>query len=182
MAARTFDKTVWVILDDVIALHGAEFGNLQLPIGDELMIAAQRGFKAPFLHAFERVKAADPSVCGRALRDGRPLVIADVEEDPSFAPFRHVAREAGYRAVQSAPLLTKDSQVMGVVSTHFANVHAPTQIEMLLLREYSVLAAERLGQLGIVASFADSATRMIRKIYPTVPIGGLGTHGNQRPN
>ena len=46
---RTFEDAIHVILDDVIALHGAEFGNVQLPLGDELVIAAQYAFPNLFL-------------------------------------------------------------------------------------------------------------------------------------
>lgn len=49
LLSRTFEGTVQTILDDVIALLGAEYGNVQLSIGDELVIAAQRGLPADFL-------------------------------------------------------------------------------------------------------------------------------------
>src|SRR6195256_1474437 len=75
---RTFEDAIHVILEDVIALHGAEFGNVQLPLGDELFIAAQYGLPKPFLKAFKRVRKDDGSACGRALRLGVPVVVADV--------------------------------------------------------------------------------------------------------
>ncbi len=104
----TFEGVVQSILDDVIALLGSERGNVQLPIGQELAIAAQRGFSADFLRAFWRVGRDDGSACGRALRLGLPVVIPDVEEDADFATFRHVAKTAGFRAVQSTPLDYKE--------------------------------------------------------------------------
>jgi len=48
---RTFEDAIHVILDDVIALHGAEFGKVQLQIGEELVIAAQVGLSKPLLMA-----------------------------------------------------------------------------------------------------------------------------------
>ena len=48
-AARTFEEAIDTILDDTIALLGAEYGNVQLPIGDALAIVAQRGLSARFL-------------------------------------------------------------------------------------------------------------------------------------
>jgi hypothetical protein len=50
---------VRTILDDVIAFHGAQYGNAQLPAGDHLVIAAQRGFDREFLQTFRRVKKDD---------------------------------------------------------------------------------------------------------------------------
>jgi GAF domain-containing protein len=165
IATQTFEAAAWIILDDVVALHGAEFGTLQLPVGDHLLLAAHRGFKPPFLKAFQRVSKDDGCVCGQTLRRGSTVVVPDVEQNAEFAPFLLFAREAGYRAVQSTPLLLKDGTLMGLVSTHFSSVHEPTQIEMQILREYSAIAAERLRQLLGGASLEDEAEKMSRKIY-----------------
>ena len=163
LAAQTFEQTVARILSDIIDLHGAEFGNVQLPVGDELVIAAQRGFRGPFLKTFERVRSDDDCACGRALRDGQTVVITDVEEDEEYAPFRQIAREAGYRAVQSTPLFAADHVFIGVVSTHFANVHRPTKIEMETLTQYAVVAANRLHELA-GDSLSSKALAMSRKV------------------
>jgi hypothetical protein len=48
-AEAAFETATRVILADAIALHGAEYGNVQLLAGDHLVIAAQYGFKRPFL-------------------------------------------------------------------------------------------------------------------------------------
>ena len=166
MASSSFDKAAWLILDDVMALHGAEFGSLQFLVGDELLLVAHRGFRDPFLKTFQRVNKDDGCVCGRALRKRRTVVVADVETDTEYAPFRDVARGAGYRSVQSTPLFLKSGAFMGVVSTHFVNVHQPTKIEMNILRDYSIIAAERLHQLIGTGSFIDCAKKMNRKLYP----------------
>jgi hypothetical protein len=70
---RTFEGAVHTILDDVIALLGAEYGNIQLPIGEELAIAAQRGLSADFfgkhfgvLRKMMVAPAAEP--CGSVFR------------------------------------------------------------------------------------------------------------------
>ncbi len=164
IAARTFERTVSVIMDDVIALHGAEFGNIQLLLANELIIVAQRGFHRPFLKAFARTKKDDPCACGRVLKTHQTVIISDVKRDADFAPFRKIAREAGFRAVQSSPLLMKSGRLIGVISTHFANVHEPTKIEMDTLAEYSVFAAERLAELVPHNSVGRKAEDLLRKI------------------
>ena len=104
LLSRTFEGTVQTILDDVIALLGAEYGNVQLSIGDELVIAAQRGLSADFLKTFRRVKKDDGSACGRALRIGETVIIRDVESDPKFAAFRPDAKKAGFRSSPEHPV------------------------------------------------------------------------------
>src|SRR4051812_5988937 len=104
-ARKTFESAIDTILDDVIALHGAEFGDVQLPINDELVIVSQRGLTKTFLKAFGRVKKSDGCACGRAFRSGEPVIIRDVEEDDGYTAFRADAMSAGYRGVQSTPLI-----------------------------------------------------------------------------
>jgi hypothetical protein len=63
----------------VLALQGAEYGDVQLNAGDYLIIAVQRGYKAPFLEFFREISAADGCACGRALRTGQTVVITEAE-------------------------------------------------------------------------------------------------------
>lgn len=170
--ARTFEQAAWVILDDVVALHGAEFGTLQFPVDDHPLLAAHRGFKAPFLKTFERVTKDDGCACGQALRNGATVVVSDVQQNAEYAPFVQVARDAGYRAVQTTPMFLRDGTLMGVVSTHFSNVHEPARIEMQILKEYSAAAAIRLRELLRDASLASAAEKMSQKIYKAIPGSG----------
>lgn len=161
----TFEGAIHAILDDVIALHGAEFGNIQLPLADELVIAAQRGLMPPFLWAFRRVKKGQGCACGRAMRLRQPVIVTDVESDPDYAAFRHDAKNAGYRSVQSTPIFSKDGELMGVVSTLFAQPHEPTPIEMQTLQTYGVIAADHLrSRLGGIP-LAVKAEQMSERLY-----------------
>jgi GAF domain-containing protein len=94
-STRTFEETIQIILDDVIAYHGAQYGNVQLPVGDHLVMAAHRGFDPQFLQTFRRVKKDDGCACGRALQLGQSIVIADVDKDPDHAPYNAAAKSAG---------------------------------------------------------------------------------------
>ncbi len=163
--SQSFEQTVQTILEDAIALHGAEYGNVQLPAGGDLMIVAQRGLPAPFLRTFRRVDKDDGSACGRALRHGTSVVIRDVEQDPEYAGFRDDARIAGYRAVQSTPLVTGDGRLLGLASTHFAMVHEPTPIEMETLRSYGAMAAEYAFSLLGDVPLAAKAGQMNDRLY-----------------
>lgn len=137
-----FEGLIQTVLDDAIALLGAEYGNVQLPIGDELAIVAQRGLPLDFLKAFWRVKKDDGSACSRALQHRAPVTIPDIDKDADFAAYRKEAEHAGFKAVQSTPMITMNGSLLGIVSTHFATVHQPTPIEIDTLRQYGVVAAE----------------------------------------
>jgi two-component system, sensor histidine kinase len=167
-AARAFEEVIDTILDDTIALLGAEYGNVQLPIGDALAIVAQRGLSGRFLMAFRRVNKNDDCACGRALRLRRTVVVRDVEKDAAFAAFLKDAREAGFRGVQSTPFFTSDGLLLGMVSTHFANAHEPTAIELETLQSYSIVASEHAYRLLGNEMLGTKAGRMNTTLYASI--------------
>jgi two-component system CheB/CheR fusion protein len=162
---RTFEETIQTILDDVIAFHGAQFGNVQLPVGDHLVIAAQRGFDREFLQTFQRVKKDDGCACGRALQLGQPIVIADVEKDLGYAPYRDAAKSAGYRSVQSTPFVTQDGKFVAIVSVHFEAPGGPTRSEGGSFNLYTNVAAEQVYELLGGVALAAKAAQMSDELY-----------------
>ncbi len=108
------------LLQRAIKCDSAKMGNIQIfdKKNEVLTIIAHKGFKEDFLRHFKTVKAFDSSACGRAIGIGSPVLISDVTQDLGFIPHRAVAKSAGFRAVRSVPLI-KDSQYIGVVSTHY---------------------------------------------------------------
>lgn len=163
MSARTFEDVVQTILDDVIAFHGAQYGNVQLPVGDHLVMAAQRGFDREFLQTFRRVKKDDGCACGRALQLGQSIVIADVDKDLDYAPYCHAAKSAGYRSVQSTPFITQDGKLIAIVSVHFAAPGGPSRSEAFHL--YSNVAAEQACELLGSVALAAKAAQMSEELY-----------------
>jgi GAF domain-containing protein len=99
-------------------------------------------------------------VCGRAFRAKDPLIISDIEVDPDFLPFREHGRAAGFRGVQSTPMVASNGTFVGMISTHFANPHEPTAIEMTTLRSYVAIASNHLYRLLGSATVAEKASQM----------------------
>ncbi|HWP41834.1 MAG TPA: PAS domain S-box protein [Blastocatellia bacterium] len=151
---RELSSRLWHIrslpdgLDEMLAatmeLLGADMGNVQILDQERgvLRIAAQRGFKQDFLDFFCEVSAEDDSACGRALRSGERIIIEDIEADDSYATMRPIARKAGYRAVQSTPLLARDGTPLAMLSTHWRSVHRPSEQDLRGLDLYARQAAD----------------------------------------
>ena len=131
------------ILEATIELLNADFGNIQLfnHQSKALEIVAQRGFKRDFLDHFSKVNE-ESAACGRAMRQGERVIIEDVKTDPHFAPHRHIAASAGFRAVQSTPLFSRSGEVLGMISSHFRQPHRPSEHELRFIDLYAHLAAE----------------------------------------
>lgn len=172
-----FEDAVELVLDDMIALQGAEYGDLQLAAGNELLLVAQRGLPREFLEFFRRVTPDQGCVCGRALRTRTTIVVFDVEQDSEFAPYLPYSRTAGYRAVQSTPLVSPTGIIVGMASTKFKNPHRPTAIEVQTLNHYSPIAAARLLSLLGQGTLGDKAEKMCEQMFtaalpPAVPPSG----------
>ena len=132
------------MLTATIELLGADMGDFQLYDSKRgvLTIAAHRGFGKPFLETFREVASDSSSSCGQALRSGQRVIIEDIEAEEAFWALRAVAREAGYRAVQSTPIIARDGTPLGIISTHFMRPHRPGDDELQMLDLYVRQAAD----------------------------------------
>ncbi|HYE36589.1 PAS domain S-box protein [Methylocaldum sp.] len=124
------------IVETAIAITGADRGHIQLvdaPSG-HLRIVAQRGFEPPFLDFWHSVPVGQ-GPCGAALEWGERVIVEDVTESPIFedAPGLQVTLQAGVRAVQSTPLLSRGGRLLGVFSTHYGTPHRPDERTLRLL-------------------------------------------------
>jgi hypothetical protein len=129
------------ILEGALTLAGADRGNVQLldPATRSLRIAAQCGLGAEFLEYFAAVDDSG-SACGRTARQRTQTLIVDVDLDARFAPHREIAAAAGFRAVQSTPLVDGAGRLLGVVSTHYPRPYSPPEREMEIMKRYAELA------------------------------------------
>jgi GAF domain-containing protein len=136
-AAHGLADALRTALEDVVALHGAERGNIQLldPEG-RLVIVQQLGLSDEFLKMFGRVDMRDGTVCARAASRHETIFVPDVQADPEFAPYRALARRVPFRSVLSSPLMAPGDGCVGVISVHFANLFQPSALELQSLEAY----------------------------------------------
>ena len=156
-----FQPLLEEVLDAVIALQNADFGNIQVYNSETrtLEIAAQRGFHQEFLEHFKSVN--DPgAACGRAMKLRERVIIEDVEADSEYAPHRHVAASAGFRAVQSTPLSSRSGEFLGMLSTHFRQSHRPSPRDLRFTDLYARHAAEFIERKRL-----EAARRQVEEQY-----------------
>jgi hypothetical protein len=147
--ARGVADNLGKFLAVALGIRRTDLGNIQLfnPETGTLSIATQRGFDLNFLEYFGVVGKQDESACGRALRSREPVVIADVNTDPRFAANRDIAASAGFRAVQSTPLIRRDGTLLGVMSTHFRRPEGPSPAELHTFEAHARRTANMIEQL-----------------------------------
>jgi len=128
------------IMDAAVSVVGTEKGTLQLLEDDSLRIVAACGHEQPFLDFFASAEN-QASVCGEATRRGARVVVSDVETSSLFigTPSLAVLREAGVRAVQSTPIMSRKGALLGILTTQWRVPYTPDEHDLwridLLVRQ-----------------------------------------------
>ncbi|MBV8736215.1 MAG: response regulator [Alphaproteobacteria bacterium] len=163
-----FNECFNEILDAAIALTGADKGNIQLfdPKSESLTIAAQRGFEKPFLDFFAEIRNGEAVACGAAMAAASRILVEDVSDSAIFAgqPSLDVLLQAGVRALQSAPLMSSNGSVIGMISTHFSLPHRPSEQELRFMDLLARQAADYLERKRADAALRELNDTLERKI------------------
>ena len=142
------------VLDAALALMEAELGNVRLldRRTRELRIAAQRGFGKEYLERYSSVGANSGEVCAKAAQQGKRVIVEDVQSEPQFAHYRAIATTAGFRGIQSTPIMSRRGELLGVLSTYFRDPQHPSERALRMIDLYARQAAEFLEHMGLETS------------------------------
>ena len=166
--AGAFSELLEEILDAGIEITGADMGNIQLLDHErELRIVAHRGLNDRFLDFFRNMHHGQ-AVCGTALTTRERIVVEDVFASPILAgtPELPVLADAGVRAVQSTPLVSRSGKLLGMFSTHYRTPRGPSERDLRLLDLLARQAADLIerkrsedirGQLSAIVESSGDA-------------------------
>ena len=146
MIETDFHRVLDEILGQAMKMNRSKFANMQIVNRERntLEIVNQRGFKREFLEHFSVVSADDGSACGSAMGSKNTVFISDAKTEESFAPHLQVALNAGFRAVQSTPLISSRGSVIRVISTHFNLPHTFSKKELETFESFCCRAADTI--------------------------------------
>jgi len=191
LATTELQQLLEELLDASIAIVNADFGNVQIydPKSQALKIVAQRGFEQDFLDYFDKVQEGTAS-CGAALERRERVIVEDVLTDPVFAQHLLIVHRAGYRAVQSTPLISRGGEMLGIISTHFRQPHRPSERELRFVDLYARQAAEMIERQRVESALlaakeeaerrareAEEAQSILKTIMEYAPEGITLTAG-----
>jgi signal transduction histidine kinase/CheY-like chemotaxis protein/PAS domain-containing protein len=154
-------KALEEVLLAAIEITRADMGNIQLydPSNNILKIVAHRGFKQDFLDRFRTVGIEDNTACSRAMSSGERTVIEDVQADVLFGPHREIASSAGFRGVQSTPLMNRSGKMIGMLSTHYRHPYFPSEHDLQKLDLYARQAADFIERIRREEALCESERR-----------------------
>ena len=142
------------IVDAAISITGSQFGTMQLlcPEGDasghggELGLLCSRGLCEESVKFWQWVSPDGHSSCTEALKSGRREIISDYEKWEVLAGTDDLLafQQTGIRAAQTTPLLSRDGNLLGMISTHWSEPHTPSDRDLRLLDILARQAADLL--------------------------------------
>jgi signal transduction histidine kinase/ActR/RegA family two-component response regulator len=134
------------ILDATVAVMHSDFASMQMFYaerggGGELRLLAQRGFTPNAAKVWEWVRADTNCSSGTAFKTRCRAVVPDVEQCDYMAGTSELTsyRQAGMRAMQSTPLISRSGELLGIISTHWRKPHHPSERD---LRLFDILARQ----------------------------------------
>lgn len=149
------------ILVAALELHSTNQGDLHLydPVSQQLRLTAHRGLSRELASNWSSVSLSESTwPVARALREQASVLVEDVERQLPETSFRQQWLAAGVRAAQCFPLITRDGELLGVLTVHFPHPHRPdgrsVRISSLLAR----LGADTVERMRIV----EERARLLR--------------------
>ncbi|NOR79893.1 MAG: transporter substrate-binding domain-containing protein [Methyloprofundus sp.] len=79
--------------------------------------------------------------CGTAAFTGKQVIVEDIMTHPYWKDFKGLAQSAGVRACWSQPILSSSDEILGTFAIYYREVTAPSQANLQLIQEFSVLTA-----------------------------------------
>lgn len=82
----------------------------------------------------------DAGSCGTSVYLKEKVIVSDIETDPKWVAYKHLALEHGLRACWSYPVIDSEGEVIAVLGVYYNNVKTPNQYEMdVIARSASIL-------------------------------------------
>jgi len=152
------------VLDAAIDLMSADMGSMQKYDAeqDRLRLLASRGFHLESVAVWEQVNRDSATSCGMALSAGRRVIVPDVECSDVMAGSTdlNVSRRAGIRAMHSTPLVSRSGRLLGMISTHWAKPHYPTEHELRALDVLARQAADLIERAQVETALREGEQRL----------------------
>ncbi|MBE7201218.1 MAG: GAF domain-containing protein, partial [Parafilimonas terrae] len=157
------------VVDAAVKITGSDYGTMQrLCPADHpthpghLELLYSRGITPEAEGHWAMVDPTAVTSCTAALRLGGRFVVPDFEawEDIAGTEDLLAFRRAGIRAAQTTPLLSRDGRLLGMISTHWAEPHEPSDRDLRLLDILARQAADLLERTKAEESLRASEERL----------------------
>ena len=110
--------------------------------------------------------------CGTAAYTGEQVIVEDVNTHPYWDPFRELAKQVGFRASWSYPIISRHKEVLGTFAMYYDEVRAPIEDELQLIEGQAKLASIAIERVNAEKALREHET-LLDSIFENIPIGLL---------
>ena len=94
--------------------------------------------------------------CGSAAALRKPVIVEDVFAHPYWAPYQEVARQAGFAACWSYPVIQSDGAVIATFATYYRTRRTPTEDELSTIRAFAEILRLAIEQFRNRVALMDA--------------------------
>jgi PAS domain S-box-containing protein len=159
---RNVESLYLRILDAAVDLMASDMASMQAfhPERNALRLLAWKGFHPQSAAFWEWVRPESGGSCATAMSAGRRIIVPDVEASELIGtPDAIEYRRSGIRAMQSTPLISRSGRLLGMISTHWREVHQPSERAIRSLDILARQAADLIERSEAEAALRDSEER-----------------------
>jgi PAS domain S-box-containing protein len=88
--------------------------------------------------------------CGTAAFLGQPVIVSDIERDPLWADYKELARDIGFKACWSTPIVSGSGELLGTFAMYHRQAFTPSSMHLSLID-----LATRLARIAIERATAE---------------------------
>ena len=123
-----------------------------------------------------------PSVgsCGAAVYRKEQVIVADIEADPLWAPYRDLARAHGLRACWSTPIIVQGGAILGTFAVYYREPRTPEERHLRIISHASHLAGMAIGHDRAqtrLRAVEDRYRTLVERLPAITYIAELGADG-----
>jgi PAS domain S-box-containing protein len=148
------------IVEAASAVMHSDMSSMQMlhPERNALELLAWKGFHPESAAHWKCVRLDSDTSCGEALRNGRRVIVPDVETCEFIVDQADIDanRRSGVRGVQSTPLTSRSGQVLGMISTHWRRPHQPSERDLSLIDVLARQAADLIERKRTEQALRDA--------------------------
>lgn len=152
------------IVEAAIAMMRSDMGSVQMlyPERNDLRLLAWKGFAGASADFWEWVRLDSATSCGVALATGKRVIVPDVETCEFMAGSKDLDfyRLSDIRAVQSTPLISREGRIVGMISTHWHEVHEPSKRDLQLLDVLARQAADLIERKQVEEALRQAQSQL----------------------
>jgi PAS domain S-box-containing protein len=173
-----FDALCDKLIDAAVSIMRSDFASMQqfyphLGARGELKLLGHRGFPPEAARFWAWVRADSSCTCGASISRRERVIAADVEHTEFMAGTADQAQllQAGIHAAQTTPLISRDGELVGMISTHWKECHQPSERDLRLLDILARLAADLIERtkLDEEARRREERLRILTQLLTDVP-------------